>query len=366
MARDAPHKLLIAGGGPAAIEAVLALRELAPRIAVELIAPEPDFIYRPLSVVEPFARPGMRRYPLARLQDRGVTLRRGTVARVDTARRSAATEQGEDVAYDSLLVAIGARSQPSENAGLSFGGPDETEAVHGLIQDVEGGHVRSLAFVAPVGATWTLPLYELALQTAERARDMCLHDVTITVGTPESRPLEVFGDAAADLLDGLLSERGIRRVNTDATPAADRLITTPLLGGRRIDGLPADPGGFLPVDPFGRVLGSEGVWAAGDDTDFPIKQGGLAAQQAETAARSMAEAAGHAVEVTPFEPVLRGMLIAGRQAWSLRRRLDGNDPGQVSRRALWWPPSKIAGRRLAPFLDQLDAEAGVRGVASIR
>jgi sulfide:quinone oxidoreductase len=145
-------------------------------------------------------------------------------------------------------------------------------------------------------------------------------------------------------------------LSADDLPTADRVVTLPLLSGRPVAGLPADAGGFLPVDPSGRVLGLQRVWGAGDGTDFPIKQGGLAAQQAEVAARSIASLAGRQVETTPFEPILRGMLIAGRQTWYLRRRLDGIDLGQVSPRALWWPPTKIAGLHLATFLQRLDAE----------
>ena len=46
------------------------------------------------------------------------------------------------------------------------------EILHGLIQDIEGGYVHSLAFVAPGRMPWQLPLYEIALMTAGRAYDM--------------------------------------------------------------------------------------------------------------------------------------------------------------------------------------------------
>ncbi|MGH3018745.1 MAG: hypothetical protein ACRDNR_01095, partial [Gaiellaceae bacterium] len=47
--------VVIAGGGVAALEGALALRELAgDRVDVELLAPETHFWYRPLAVAEPF------------------------------------------------------------------------------------------------------------------------------------------------------------------------------------------------------------------------------------------------------------------------------------------------------------------------
>src|SRR5436190_10441175 len=48
--------VLIAGGGVAALEAMMALRALAgDRVDITLLAPEDDFHYRPMTVAEPFA-----------------------------------------------------------------------------------------------------------------------------------------------------------------------------------------------------------------------------------------------------------------------------------------------------------------------
>ena len=69
---------------------------------------------------------------------------------------------------------------------------------------------------------------------------------------------------------------------------ADLVVALPQPAGPAIPGLPSDAHGFLPVDRYGHVLGAPGVWAAGDATARPLKQGGLAAQQAEVAARSLA------------------------------------------------------------------------------
>jgi sulfide:quinone oxidoreductase len=97
------------------------------------------------------------------------------------------------------------------------------------------------------------------------------------------------------------------------------------------------------------------VWAAGDATAFPIKQGGLAAQQADAAAQSIAAAAGVAIEPEPFHPVLRGVLLTGRGEHWIRRDVGGGaGEGEAKRHALWWPPTKVAGRYLAPYLAGLD------------
>jgi sulfide:quinone oxidoreductase len=113
--------------------------------------------------------------------------------------------------------------------------------------------------------------------------------------------------------------------------------------------VPAGRDGFVGVDPHGRVSGLDRVWAAGDMTAFPVKQGGLAAQQADAAAESIAKAAGVDIVPQPFRPVLRGVLLTGLAPRFLRAgKRDGDS--QVDTEPLWWPPAKIVGRHLGPFL----------------
>lgn len=350
-----PSRVLIAGGGPAAVEAALTLHELAPELQVTLLSSDPDLVYRPLSVVEPFANAGVRRYPLAELARFDVALHQGRLAEVQHGARRVVTESGRTIGYDALLIAIGVRYVAPFEHVMAFTGPDQIEAMRGLVQDVEGQYSRRIAFYAPHRAGWTLPLYELALQTAERAWEMSVPGLEITLVTHEDQPLEAFGAAAVDLASSLLEEARVRFITGTEPPEADRVVALGVPQPPEIAGLPA---GFLSADEHGAVVGVPGVWAAGDVTDRALRQGGLATQQAAAAATAIAAAGGALVDPQPYAPVLRAMLIAGRRAHFLRRRLDGNDLGQASARALWWPPSKIAGERLAPFLDALDAEPG--------
>ena len=79
---------------------------------------------------------------------------------------------------------------------------------------------------------------------------------------------------------------------------ADLAIALPRSTGRRFEGSPCDASGFVDVDDFCRVIGVDDVHAVGDMTTAPIKQGGLAAQQAVVAATAIAFAAG--ADVTPL------------------------------------------------------------------
>jgi sulfide:quinone oxidoreductase len=106
----------------------------------------------------------------------------------------------------------------------------------------------------------------------------------------------------------------------------------------------------------GRVAGIDGVWAAGDGIAFPVKFGGLAAEQADAAAADIAADAGAAVERTPFRPVLRGRLLTSRGDRYLRYDAAGGE-GEATTHTLWWPPGKVNGRYLAPWLAARDEEA---------
>jgi sulfide:quinone oxidoreductase len=135
---------------------------------------------------------------------------------------------------------------------------------------------------------------------------------------------------------------------------ADQVISVPRAQGRHIVGLPQDDDGFVHTDGHGRVCGTADVYAAGDITSYPIKQGGIAAQQADAAAQSIAVAAGAPVKPTPFQPVLRALLLTGGEPLFIESspgEIDGpRAVGETSNEPLWWPPSKIAAHHLAPYL----------------
>jgi sulfide:quinone oxidoreductase len=358
MARDDRIRVLVAGGGVGGVETLLAVQALAgDRVAVELLAPDRHFTHRPLSVVEPFRTERPQRVPLAAIAaDRGARLHRDAVARVDTGARLVHTQDGAALPYDALVLALGARPVEAVRGALTFRGSRDAHRVRAIVEDLADGHARRVAFVVPPGTTWSLPLYELALQTAHAVPSAELHVVTA-----EPAPLDAFGAGAGAEVGELLAQRGVALhtgmalsefdgahlwTETGWSLAADRVIALPRLEGPHLRGLPSDPLGFVPVDDFTRVLGTDGVHAVGDIAAHGIKQGGLAAQQADVAAQVIAARAGADVEPSPYRPVLRGMLITGTEVRYLRR--DGGH-SEVSDELMWWPPHKVAGRELANY-----------------
>jgi sulfide:quinone oxidoreductase len=346
---------MIAGGGVGGLEAALALRALAhDRVDVTLVADASYFVYRPLAVGVPFGGAATVRVELAAVaEDRGFTLVPDRVRGVELDRRRLITEDAGPLGYDHLVLALGAVQEPAVSGALTFRGPADVErfrsALGALADRGDGGRV---AFVVRSGTEWTLPLYELALLTASWAAEREL-DLRVELVTPERAPLEVFGPEVSaevrQLLDGHRIEvhDGLeRRVE------ADLVVALPLLRGRAVDGLAQDDLGFVPVDAFCRVEGVTTAYAIGDMTAHRLKQGGLTAQQADVAAASIAAAAGAPVRPEPYKPVLRALLLTGGRPRYLRHPpAEGHEgpAGDVS--ALpWWPPHKIVGAHLAPYL----------------
>ena len=362
--------MLIAGGGVAGIEAALALRDLAAdRVELKLLAPNSEFLYRPMTVREPFSFGEAERYPLREAVGYvGGELIEDRLAAVDAAARTVRTESGAELRYDALILGLGADIRPRYEHALTIDDRQLDEQLHGLIQDVEEGYVKRLAFVVPPRMGWPLPVYELALMTARRADDMNI-SIQISLVTPEDAPLAVFGDGVCEAVTKLLAENRIEVLTSsyaeiptggvieispgDRRLEVQRVVALPELVGPSLAGLPEAADGFIPVDPHCQVRGVERVYAAGDSMEFPIKQGGLAAQQADAAAEAIAALAGAPIDPKPFHPEIRGMLLTGGRPLYMRAHITGGHGfhSEVSEEPLWTPPAKIAAKYLAPYLD---------------
>ncbi len=374
-----PLRVVIVGGGIAALETVLTLHELAAgRVHMTLIAPEPDFVLRPMAVAVPFSRGHVGRLPLATvMQEHGGRFVRGAVAAVDADAHCVRLTTGSDVDYDILVLAPGASTVPAFLHALTFGA--HPTALSGILADLEQGWSRSVAFIVPPGCTWSLPLYELALMTAEDVWSMNIDDAEVHLVTPERAPLELFGAQASAAVAELLAAARIRvhcgvsariprsgciELGPGGELAVDCAVALPLLEGPEIDGIPSSARGFVPVAEDGAVDGLRDVYAVGDASDRPIKQGGLACQQAEVTAARIAWRTGADVVVPRLAQVLHGRLLTGNGERFLRRE-PGDADGSASSGPLAWAPAKVSGRHLAPYLiDRNIVHAVARGGAT--
>jgi len=382
MERRKPAKVLIVGGGVGALEAALALRDLAgEKVEVEIYAGRGDFVYRPFAVGEPYGASRVLRYDLERLADRcGAEFRLANVGWVDTALRCAHTHDGGEIPYDYLIVACGARLLWSVPGAVTFWGVADEGEVQEVVNRLREGRLRRLVFTMPGGHGWALPAYELALLAATELKRSGIAGTQLTIVTPEDGPLQIFGRRASEQVARLLAEHGIE-VLTGTHPVkyedgllsivpgeeieADAVVSLPRLEGRRIEGLPYDATDFIPVDDHMRVPGVPNVFAIGDVTNFPVKQGGIATQHADVAAEAIALELGCEVEANPLDPVLRGILWTGTKPRYLFGWLGGgHGETSVASDRPPWPvdnPSKLIGRYLTPFLAGLDGSFGNAG-----
>jgi sulfide:quinone oxidoreductase len=373
-------RVVIAGAGIAGIEAALALRAFAGgAVQARLVDPGRRFRIPATATGRAFGVGAGNDHPLADVAARaGATLTRGRLAAVDPARHVAMLDGGRLLTYDALIVAVGAWAEPALPGALRFAGHADTEAVRTAVDEIAASAARGasprLAIVVPPGCAWPLAAYELALMAHEHLA-MSGRAAPIAIVTAEETPLAAFGPEAGTAVARMLGRSGIE-VHTGrevaawrwgrlelaggGVIAADRVIAMPVLRGPAIEGLPADARGFVTTGDDGAVSGAPDVWAVGDGTDHPVKQGAVACRQADAVAATLARRLGIPAEDLAYRPVLRGWVYdTGRQRFV---RVSGDDgDGDLP---LGWPVAKVAGRFLTPFLQAWSAHAP-RGVAPV-
>jgi sulfide:quinone oxidoreductase len=218
-----------------------------------------------------------------------------------------------------------------------------------------------------------------ALEGALALRDLGGERIRTTLLAPDASvdaPLAVFGDRVSVEVGRLLTQNGITTITSahasvpepgqvtihpgDTSLRVDRVVSLPQLSGPSTPGVPGgSDGAFIPVDVQCRVRGLENVLAAGDATDFPVKFGGIAAQQADTAAETIASMAGAPVEPHPFHPVLQAILLGADKPLYVSAHVTGGhgSSSEIGEEPRWSSPVKIVAKYLAPFLQSHDRQA---------
>jgi sulfide:quinone oxidoreductase len=353
---------------------MLALRALAPEsVRVTLISASPTLAYKPAATIEAFNQTPPRTYDLQTLAtDVGASFRLDRLEAV-AAQDHRVRLTSAYLDYDDLVLAIGARTTTAIPGALTFHDQREVHHIRRMTTRLREGKLQRIIFAVPSGCSWPLPLYELALFTAAELRDSPTSGEVVLM-SPELTPLQVFGAQASPLVAALLAERGVRFIGESGAELVERsgtlslssggalkgdcVVTVPELRGPRITGVPSGRGGFITTDALGGVIGLPNVYAAGDMTNFPIKQGGLAAQQADVIAQCIASDHGALTKELRVRHVLRAQLVGGEHPVFLRTELD--EFGQPTTATLQHerfediessaPLEKVFGRYLTPYL----------------
>lgn len=367
-------QVVVIGCGVAALETAIGLHE-CPNVHVDvtMICPSTDFDYRPFAVLEPFGIRHVEKMPISTLLDGcGVRVVRDKVSRIDQAFSRVMTSGGELVDFDALVVTTGAEPVEGLRGAVTIGDASATVKLTHMLRELDAGIVKRIAFVAPTGASWTLPMYEMALLTAARAKNHAHPDVKILAITTEQMPLQIFGEQATERVSELLEEAGVElhtsvrsrsfsdgRITTITGQEipVERVVALPNLVGRRIPGLPHDANGFLPIDRHGLVATTDAIYAAGDITNFPVKQGSIAAQQADAIVSALAVRFGDEQEARPFTPRLHAVLLSEKASTFIRASDDGGPHrgADVSDEPLWEDAEKIFSRHLSQRMQRFRA-----------
>ncbi len=370
--------MVVAGGGIAAAEVLLALRDLArDRVSLTLVSPSDELVLPALSVAEPFALGRAQRYAIADLLTSvGGELVAGALATVDAPHREIHLADGQTLGFDALVVAVGAHPVARVQHATTWWPRGDPDTFGGLLRDLEEGYTKRVAFVIPPGAVWPLPLYELALMTAREVSGMGIDDAQFTVITPEAVPLTLFGSATSTALREELERAGIalhtatiaRVLPADPIEVVlqpsirrlgvDRVVALPGVDGPRLPGTTHNDAGFILVGPHGSMRGADSVWAAGDAIAYPVKFGGLASQQADAVAAQIAAHAGVRTTPPPAGLKLRGVLMTG----AIPRAMGAAaSPVPAEHPPLWRPEAKVFGTYLSPYLRSLQSAPDADG-----
>jgi sulfide:quinone oxidoreductase len=348
-----PLRITVAGGGFAAAELLLALRALGEeRVELELISPARRLPLRPTATADP-AGGVVETYDLGELAaDAGARFRVDAVEAVAPSAHRARLASGGTASYDALVLAVGARPRAAVPGAVTY--RDQRDAPR--LRQALAGRPRRIVFGVPAGVAWPLPVYELAL--AATGEDWAPE---VVIMTPEVAPLEQFGRTVSTAVADLLRDAGVRfhggtppqvPIDADAVVAVRRLV------GRRISGVPGDWNGFVPTGARGWVEGVPDLYAAGDMTSFPVKQGGIAMQQAGRIASLLALRAGADGLEQRRRLMLRTKLFGIDSPLYLQAELgeDGTPlAGLVSDEAPWWPGTTVFGRYLSPWMAAREA-----------
>ena len=161
-------KVVIVGGGAAALEAMLALRAFCgERVGIDMYAPREDFVMRPLAVVEAFGKGEVLKFELDDVvSDSGGTFYRHSVVAIDPDNRRIVLQDGDEVDYDFVIVATGTKSLWVVPGAMTFWGPGSQESVTEVLELMKSGENPRVVLTMPDPTGWPLPIYEFALYLA--------------------------------------------------------------------------------------------------------------------------------------------------------------------------------------------------------
>jgi 3-phenylpropionate/trans-cinnamate dioxygenase ferredoxin reductase subunit len=199
------QRIVIVGGGPAALSTARSYREAGGRAHVELICAEPHLPYNRPPLTKEFLR-GEREAADLALEDEAwfakhaVTLRRGRPAvDLDRSARCVHLEGGQDVPYDACVLATGSAPERPPVEGAQDPDLHTIRTVDDALRLRAAARPGTRAVI--VGAGFI---------ACEAAASLIRRGVEVVLVAPEERPqAQRLGEQAGELITTLLREAGV-------------------------------------------------------------------------------------------------------------------------------------------------------------
>lgn len=333
MNRDGKH-VVILGGGFGGLSAAKRLRELLPAEDTITLIDRTGSMTQGLSnlwIMRGWQTPQDALVQPTKAALQGIGLLVGEVQKIDTEHQHIHTA-GETVAYDALIIALGAdlnldllpglRKALTEGLVGEFYTPAGAQAVHDRLTAMSSGvvpiAVAALPYKCPAAP------YEAALLLDDLLTERGLRsNFQLAIYTPEPQPMPVAGSEVGQRLVAMLAQKKIAfRPNTPVQAIQDKhlvlasgetvafdyaLVVPPHQPPPAVRQAGFSEGGWIPVDPRTLTTSIDGVWAMGDNALIALpngkplpKAGVFARAQAAAVASGVARYLGHDAAATAF------------------------------------------------------------------
>ena len=324
---------VVLGGGTGGLVAARELRHRLPADhRVVLVDRAAEHVYQPSLLWQMVGerRPSQFSRPLGRLQQKGIEFHHTEAQTLDLDNRVVVTASG-DLAYDSLVVSLGARLAPETVDGFdamahNLYTPEGCAQIHAALQDLTEGVVAILIPAMPYKCP-AAPYEAAFLAESFIRRKGIRRNVEIHLFTPEHTPMPVAPAVLGDSIADMLAARGIHyhplftfkelRPGTREVVASDGrahrvdllMIVPPHQAPAVVRSSPLlGVSGFIHVDPRTLQTEYDGVYAIGDVATIKLpngkalpKAGVFAHAEAKTVAQRIADSCGGKTSDAEFD-----------------------------------------------------------------
>lgn len=293
------NKVLILGGGSGGLAAAGRLKELlGDKVSITVIDKQTSFVmgFSLLRVMTGEKTEQEVKISKEKISQKGIKFINSEVKEIDVKQSLVRTGQGEELAYDYLVIALGAELAPEKVSGFESAFHmytlEDAKKLRDALLSFNSGSIRLVVCSTPFKCP-AAP-YEAAMLIDDYLRSKGLREKSdIEVFTPEPLPMPVAGPGVGNAVVAMLNEKRINFHNNTKISSIDGRTKEIILenGAReKYDLLIAIPphtspnvvresdladtaSGWIPVDPQNMQTKHDKVYAIGDVAAVKLPSG---------------------------------------------------------------------------------------------